>query len=74
MANTTRVHCKRCKKHKGDVGDLTWRGYCETCSLIVREQVIDDMHYHRGEYFDRWRRAMAACVGGVLLDDDPPAP
>jgi hypothetical protein len=27
------------------------------------------MHYHRGPYFERWRRAMAACVGGVLLED-----
>jgi hypothetical protein len=24
---------------------------------------------HSGPGFERWRRAMAACVGGVLLDD-----
>jgi hypothetical protein len=27
------------------------------------------MHYHRGHYFKHWRRAMAASVGGVLVDD-----
>jgi hypothetical protein len=27
------------------------------------------MHYHTGPYFKHWRRAMAASVGGVLVDD-----
>jgi len=27
------------------------------------------LHYHRGDYFTQWRRAMAASVGGVLVDD-----
>jgi hypothetical protein len=29
------------------------------------------MHLHRGEFFERWRRGMAASVGLVLLDDTP---
>jgi hypothetical protein len=33
---------------------------------------IIDMHTHSGFFFQQWRRGMAACVGGVLLDDLPP--
>jgi hypothetical protein len=32
---------------------------------------IIDMHTHSGHFFQRWRRGMAASVGGVLLDDLP---
>ena len=27
------------------------------------------LHTHDGPWFDHWRRAMAASVGGVLIDD-----
>jgi hypothetical protein len=27
------------------------------------------LHHHTGEPLERWRRGMAAAVGGVLLDD-----
>lgn len=37
----------------------------------MRDKANDDLHYHRGPTFEKWRRAMAACVGGQLLDDDP---
>lgn len=30
---------------------------------------LDDLHFHRGPVFERWRRAMALSVGGVLVDD-----
>jgi hypothetical protein len=30
---------------------------------------IEQMMDRRGPNFDKWRRSMAACVGGVLLDD-----
>jgi len=33
----------------------------------------DEQHYHRGETFERWRSAMAACVGARLVDDDASA-
>jgi hypothetical protein len=34
----------------------------------LRENVLQ-MHARRGPNWARWRRSMAACVGGVLLDD-----
>lgn len=69
MSNTTRVHCKRCKSHKDTVGPLSWRGYCGVCGPQIADAATDQQHHHSGEYFERWRRGMAACVGGVLLDD-----
>jgi hypothetical protein len=30
---------------------------------------VDGLHYKRGEPLDRWRRAMAASVGAILIDD-----
>jgi len=30
---------------------------------------VRELKEHRGETFARWRLAMAACVGGVLLDE-----
>jgi hypothetical protein len=39
----------------------------------VRDQANDDLHYHQGPYFQKWRAAMAASVGAVLLDNDPPS-
>ena len=51
------------------VGEISWAGYCIRCGVAVRDKANDDLHYHRGPVFDKWRRAMVACVGGVLVDD-----
>jgi hypothetical protein len=32
---------------------------------------IVEQHLHSGPWFQYWRRRMAECVGGVLLDDLP---
>lgn len=71
MANSHRASCKRCGAHKSQVGAISWEGYCIACGIFVRDKANDDLHYHRGPTFEKWRRAMAACVGGQLLDDDP---
>lgn len=70
MANGHRATCRICGKHRSEVGEISWAGYCIEHGIAVRTQANDDMHYHRGPYFEKWRRAMAACVGGRLLDDD----
>lgn len=30
---------------------------------------MDDLHYHRGPWFEHWRRQMALSVGALLVDD-----
>lgn len=39
------------------------------CAKRIHEQQTTELHYHQGEYFKQWRRAHAASVGGVLVDD-----
>jgi hypothetical protein len=53
---------------------ISWGGYCGYCGPRIFERANTEMHEHRGHYFHLWRRAMAASVGAVLLDDlDPEA-
>lgn len=42
--------------------------------MLKLEQNALGMAYKTGEAWIRWRRAMAASVGGALLDDARPQP
>ena len=48
---------------------MSHTGQCETCGNDALRENIYGISEHRGPAFARWRRAMAASVGGVLLDD-----
>ena len=69
MADRRRASCRRCGKHRSEVGLISWYGYCGTCGPEVRNQANDDMHYHRGPVFEHWRRRGAASYGAILVDD-----
>lgn len=69
MARGNRATCRCCGKHKSEVGEISWAGYCGTCGPAIREAQNDDMHYHRGPYLLQWRRATATSVGAILLED-----
>jgi len=69
MRNAGRSRCRVCNRHKRDVGTISHGGYCGECGPLVHIQNNEDLHYHRGFYFQRWRRACAASVGAVLVDD-----
>ena len=66
MGDARRAICKDCNGHRDDVGVLSWRGYCSICGPKRAEFAADDLHYHRGPYFERWRVNIAASVGAVL--------
>jgi hypothetical protein len=72
MRNAGRSTCRACGKHKRDVGTISHGGYCSICGPMVLLQANHDLHHHKGYYFNRWRRACAASVGAVLLDDLQP--
>lgn len=52
-----------------DVGPISWRGLCSECADRRLVANVTQLHEHHGEAFDSWRRSMAACVGGVLIED-----
>jgi predicted nucleic acid-binding Zn-ribbon protein len=65
----TYARCRNCGAHREDGASLSKRGYCSVCGPAIFTAHNDSLHYHQGEHFKRWRRAMAASVGGVLVDD-----
>ena len=68
----TYARCRACGAHRDNGASLSKRGYCADCGPAIHRQQLDDLHHHRGFYFQRWRRACAASVGAVLLDDLQP--
>jgi hypothetical protein len=69
MPDIRRKRCRLCNRHEREIGLLSWQGYCGDCGIELLTENVHQMHDRRGPNFDRWRRAMAASVGGVLVDD-----
>jgi len=67
------VNCRNCGELQ-DPDDLSWTKLCTRCGQELRDENARGIAAHSGPAFDRWRRAMAASVGGVLLDDVMPNP
>jgi hypothetical protein len=63
------ARCRNCGAHRDDGASLSKRGFCSICGPKLQNERVDDLHYHRGPHFKKWRRAMAASVGAVLVDD-----
>lgn len=47
---------------------MSGRGYCSDCAAARQKTALLQIAEHRGPHFDHWRRQMAACVGGALVD------
>ncbi len=65
------ARCKGCGKTGYDVGGLSGRYLCPDCGYERVRENAAQMHARSGPYWAKWRRNMAACVGGLLLDDMP---
>ena len=64
-------NCRNCGSLT-DPKDLSDQKLCPSCSQERLAENVYGLANHSGPAFERWRRAMAASVGGVLLDDVPP--
>ena len=69
MPARNRVRCRVCKRHRDEVGPISWGGYCGVCGPAIHAQHCDDLHYHRGPGLLQWRQSMAASIGAVLIED-----
>ena len=65
--------CKGCGRHSDEVGPLSRTRQCPDCGDARLRENIEGLHKHHTPVVNRWRRGVAASVGGVLLDDLPPA-
>jgi hypothetical protein len=63
------ARCRNCGAHRDDGASLSKRGLCIPCRDAIWKREVDALHYHKGPDFKNWRRAHAAAVGGVLVDD-----
>lgn len=62
-------NCRLCGRHADEAGLMSWTRLCGDCARVRLHENIDGLHTHSGPALDRWRRGMAAAVGGVLVDD-----
>jgi hypothetical protein len=69
MAVNTRTRCRVCGEHERDAGPISWTGKCGDCGVKVMTENVVQMYAHSGPNWTKWRRAMAASVGGRLIDD-----
>jgi len=74
MPKATYKRCRSCGRHSDEVGALSHTRLCLDCGQLLLEQNALGLAVKSGEAWVRWRRAMAASVGGVLLDEAPPRP
>jgi hypothetical protein len=61
--------CRICGRHAREVGELSHTRLCEECSATQLASNVVQMIGRTGPNWRRWRRGMAGCVGGVLLDE-----
>ncbi len=62
--------CRVCRRTAGEVGQLSYNALCVHCRESRFTENVDSLKAHSGPWFNHWRRAMAASVGAVLVDDD----
>jgi hypothetical protein len=72
MPDARRAKCKgTCGRTRAQV-TLSWTGYCDECGQRANRANFDGLTQKTGPEWQRWRRSMAACVGGVILDAAEP--
>lgn len=63
--------CRQCNRYVDECGPLSHTRLCEECAITNVAHNLIGICEHSGPAFRRWRQAMAASVGGALLDDRP---
>lgn len=68
MATPHRAYCKTCRKHRDEVGRISWAGYCREHGKAAMNSNVDQMHAKRGPNFTAWRSGMIRCAGGHFAE------
>jgi hypothetical protein len=64
-----RARCIVCERVRREAELFSARGKCPNCGHGRMIENVHAMRARSGPNWLRWRRAMAASVGGVILDD-----
>lgn len=49
------THCRNCRRPKEEVGPISVRGLCYTCSYAFIAEAIHQLREKRGYIYERWR-------------------
>jgi RNA polymerase subunit RPABC4/transcription elongation factor Spt4 len=69
MPRSDYKRCKGCDRTTDECGSLSHNRLCAECGVDRLTENVVGISTHTGPAFTRWRRALAASVGGVLVDD-----
>jgi hypothetical protein len=72
MGHAHYARCQVCGITREEYGLMSWTGLCGPCAKQRRLDNLEQMTTRSGPNFQKWRRRMAASVGGVILDDLTP--
>ena len=61
--------CKGCDRPASEVGELSHERLCSSCGAENLYENVAAMVMKSGPGWLKWRRAMAASVGGILAAD-----
>lgn len=67
MSATTRATCKCCRRHKSEVGPITWAGYCADCGKFIYLANLDNLHDKSGPYWVHYLRRSFMAARKQLL-------
>lgn len=60
-----------CGKNANEVGEISWRGNCSSCGLLLLEENIIGIHLKTGPAHRRRLRGIATYLQRALLDEPP---
>jgi hypothetical protein len=68
LPKLTYRNCRTCGRSTEEVGVLSHTRQCEQCGITQLVTNVSQMSARSGPNFEKWRRAMVACVHPELLD------
>lgn len=60
------ARCRECNRPRSETGLLSCTRLCTDCAKALLAENVDGLHTKTGMPWQRWRQAMAACVGAQL--------
>jgi hypothetical protein len=64
MPDLRRAHCRNCRKHRDEVGEISWGGLCANCGEAILIENVVGLHTKSGVPWQRWRMGYAIKLFG----------
>lgn len=64
-----RADCRACGRLRGPDERFSARGKCPDCGIGRMTANALELHTHRGDFHEHWRRRVAASVGATFREE-----